>query len=216
VDNLLISTDGGKHFVEKNCNGLGLDLQTSHGCDALGTFGPTCLQFDPQQQNVIYLAATKRTQRPPIRLGIAKSVDLGTTWTRINTGLTDVAVSTVAIDPRNGSNLFLGTDGDKVFRTTSGGSSWQSVSSGFSHKSGFLAGIRAIAIDPQNSNIVYAANSQGIHKTTNAGASWSLKNTVLPKIQTNFIAVDPDDSQTVFAGSFGAIFVSTDGSDHWS
>jgi len=81
----------------------------------------------------------------------------------------------------------------------------------------------ALAIDPQNPNIVYASTSGGVFKSVNGGANWSAANSGLPAgYFARSLAIDPRNPSTVYAGGsctvLGScgIFKSTDGGTNWS
>jgi hypothetical protein len=65
-----------------------------------------------------------------------KSVDGGATWTPIDgsgvTGIPDVPVHTIAIDPANAARLFVGTDVG-VFSSGDGGATWAVEHTGFAN-----------------------------------------------------------------------------------
>jgi photosystem II stability/assembly factor-like uncharacterized protein len=61
---------------------------------------------------------------------------------------------------------------------------------------------RALLIDPNDSNVMYAAAvSGGVWKTTDGGASWTSITDFLPNIAVNCLAFDPADSRVVYAGT---------------
>jgi hypothetical protein len=59
-----------------------------------------------------------------------------------------------------------------------------------------------IAIDPVNSQIVYAGTrGGGVFKTTNGGTSWTAINTGLTDYDVYALAIDPANSQIVYTGT---------------
>lgn len=54
---------------------------------------------------------------------VFKTTDLGASWQNISYGLPDIPVNTIAINPENEDNLYVGTD-IGVFATFDGGGSW--------------------------------------------------------------------------------------------
>jgi len=48
---------------------------------------------------------------------VFKSTDGGASWSAINSGLTNIRVRALAIDPANPTTLYAGTDGSSVFKT---------------------------------------------------------------------------------------------------
>ena len=61
----------------------------------------------------------------------------------------------------------------------------------------------ALAIDPTNTNIIYAgATSGGVWKTTDQGAHWvSLTDDVIPNQSVASIAIDPKNHNTIYVGT---------------
>ena len=99
--------------------------------------------------------------RPPYRRGLFKSIDGGTSWKQLSTGLPEgSSFGPLAIDPRDPGTVYLGT-GTGVLRSTDGGETWSAVNSG-------LEGIyvRSLAIDPQDPNRVYAGTQAGLFVIT--------------------------------------------------
>lgn len=66
------------------------------------------------------------------------------------------------------------------------------------------------------SDVIYAATSHGVFKTTDGGASWTASNTGLAGVSVFSLAIDPKTPTTVYAGTFGnRVFKSTDAGQHW-
>jgi len=61
--------------------------------------------------------------------GIFLSTDNGTSWTAVNTGLTNTTVHALAV---SGANLYAGTEGG-VFLSTDNGTSWTAVNTGLTN-----------------------------------------------------------------------------------
>jgi photosystem II stability/assembly factor-like uncharacterized protein len=88
--------------------------------------------------------------------------------------------------------------------------------------------VSAIAIDPTNTDILYAGAAQGgVWKTTNAGASWTELTDTQASLAIGSIAIDPSNHLTVYAGTgeenfsgdsyYGAgILKSTNGGASWT
>ena len=77
--------------------------------------------------------------------------------------------------------------------------------------------ITALAIDPHNTNTVYAgAHNGGAFKTTNGG--WNWVNTGLTSSDyIEALAIDPQNTNTVYAGTGGdGVFKTTDGGGNWT
>ena len=99
-----------------------------------------------------------------------------------------------------------------VSKSTDNGASWSSASSGIDE-----AEILALAVDPQNSSIVYAGSTRrGAYKSVNGGATWSKINAGLANLTVNALVIDPANSSRLYAGTRDGVFVSTNAGSSWS
>jgi photosystem II stability/assembly factor-like uncharacterized protein len=76
--------------------------------------------------------------------------------------------------------------------------------------------VYVLAIDPQDTSILYASNSGALFKSTDRGANWRVLNSGLSPGQVQAIAVDPHDSRNLYAASGYDVFKSTDGGMNWT
>ncbi len=74
-----------------------------------------------------------------------------------------------AATPRGRTKYNGDTHKGKIFRTTDGGKSWTTLSSGIDPEAQFCR----IIVDPANSNLIFAASSYGLFKSENKGATWT-------------------------------------------
>jgi photosystem II stability/assembly factor-like uncharacterized protein len=190
------------------------------GSDVWTSIGPKggpirALTVDSQNPGTVYAGTSGG--------GVFKSTDGGRNWTAANSGLTELDVRILAIDPQDTTTLYAGTHSSTsgVFRSTDGGASWSAVSSGLPE----FPGILALAIDPQYPNTLYAGTQfNGVFKSTDWGASWTAINFGLPTDPTaqrlvgvTALVIDPRNTSTVFAWVGGnGVFKSTDGGASWS
>jgi photosystem II stability/assembly factor-like uncharacterized protein len=154
--------------------------------------------------------------------GVFKSADGGTTWRQTNSGLVATWISDVAIDPRNSSTLYAATSRGLV-KTIDGGANWSPANSG-------LAGAGALlAIDPQNTNPVFATGciavfTCGLVKSADGGTTWSAS-WIAQDFISNWItalAIDPQNSNLVYMTTQGfdecgmeTLYQSVDGGVSW-
>lgn len=111
-------------------------------------------------------------------------------WSQVNTGFPSNAVSSIVIDSANPNIMYIGTGenygyqyssnglnirvtrgmyGIGILKTVNGGSTWtKSLDWAYQNQ----RGVWTIAMNPKNHNVLYAATSEGVYKTNNAGASW--------------------------------------------
>jgi hypothetical protein len=74
-----------------------------------------------------------------------------------------------------------------------------------------------LAIDPMNSDVVFAATSTGVFKTGSGGQGWSdPSNGALDGVNLHSLAIDPLKPSSVYAGTANGILGTTDGGSTWS
>ncbi|HET7080933.1 MAG TPA: hypothetical protein VFM49_26170 [Chloroflexia bacterium] len=149
-------------------------------------------------------------------------------------------VNTIAIDPVASNVAYLGSVGGGVWKTTNccgSSTSWSAVTD---DPLLTTISIDDITIDPSNHNTVYAGTgdlnygsfsmgSQGILKSTDSGASWTVIGAdvfgaALPQPPGNFpqyqavgkVRVDPRNSNNVVAGTKTGLYFSYDGGTNWT
>jgi photosystem II stability/assembly factor-like uncharacterized protein len=171
--------------------------------------------FHPTDPNIIYIGAAGG--------GVWKTTNGGANWVVLTDGFNTLACGSVAIDPNNPNVLYVGTGelnysldsfyGDGIYKTTDGGTTWVQVGASATVGTRFSQ----IAIDPTNSNIVYAAGNSGVFKSTNAGANWI--NTAGGG-NSNCIIINPTNTHKLFITtggySAGQVKKSTDGGTTWT
>jgi len=93
------------------------------------------LTFDPADANKAYATYSTFDTIPSDR-HVYKSTDAGATWVGIDgagvTGLPDIPVHSLVVDPTNSSRLYVGTDFG-VFVTVDGGANWARENTGFAN-----------------------------------------------------------------------------------
>lgn len=156
---------------------------------------------------------------------------------------TEGRVNAIAVDPTTSTNgnivAYLGSVGGGVWKTTNCCSS--STTWNVTTDDPLLATITidTLAIDPNNHNTIYAGTgdlnygsfsmgSQGVLKSTDGGAHWTLlgANVFGPELpqpgtfpQYNAVGkvrVDPNNSNNVVAGTKTGLYFSYDGGNNWA
>ena len=143
------------------------------------------LALDPEDPQVVYFARGA---------GTVRSTDGGETWWDLTLGrqclgeeVTMAGSWALAIASEDSQVLYEGTGYNALtgqaglYKTTDGGKTWLVINNGLPGWSGpcpfFLSTtiehIYTLAVDPTDSQIVYAATSEGLYKTTDGGESWS-------------------------------------------
>lgn len=131
-------------------------------------------------------------------------------------------VTAVAGIPGQPAVYYFGTPGGGLWKTTSGGRTWQPIFDA-THQ----AAIGALALAPSNPNIIYVGTGEqlqgnGVYKSTDAGSSWT--NVGLRGTNSiSSIIVDSRDPNIVLVGAVGpfgsgddrGVFKTTDGGKSW-
>jgi photosystem II stability/assembly factor-like uncharacterized protein len=100
-----------------------------------------------------------------------------------------------------------------VFKSTDGGRTWQRPTDEATKD----MDVWVLAVDPTDHRTVYAGGFfDGVLKTTNAGATWSLVGTGILRKTVDALAVDPRNPGVVYAGTWGAgVYKTSDGGATW-
>ncbi|NNE42930.1 MAG: T9SS type A sorting domain-containing protein [Gemmatimonadetes bacterium] len=175
--------------------------------------------------------------------GVFKSTDGGGSWT--NVGLPDSRyIGRVVVDPSAPNRIFVAVLGSLfstgpdrgVYRSTDSGATWSHVLA-----VNDTTGAVDVAVDPGNSNLVYAATWQrlrapdnldyggdgsGIWKSTDGGDTWNELTSGLPsgtgvgRIGIAIAPTDPDILYAIYAeanpGAFTGLYRTTNGGSTWT
>ena len=160
--------------------------------ETYGTASIGDIAIHPTNPDIVYVGTGEPNNRQTSSFGdgIYKTTDGGQTFTNI--GLKDTqTIARIVIDPENPETVYVASPGHLfgpnpergIFKTTDGGKTWNKVK--------FIdddTGFTDIAIDPSNTNVLYAASYQrrrsgccfngggpgsGLWKTTDAGKTWT-------------------------------------------
>ncbi len=181
------------------------------------------LAIDPVNPNVLY-ASTYRFRRTPWSLSdggpddaIYKSVDGGTTWTRlVGHGLPTTPVGRIglAVAPSQHDRVFavMGSSEGVLWRSDDAGANWTMVSNDqevdvrsfyFSH----------VAVDPTNPEHVFAL-SMFLMDSHDGGAHFTPIATQ-DHVDNHAIWIDPSGSGRIIEGNDGGVILSQDDGKHW-
>ncbi|MBE0643523.1 MAG: T9SS type A sorting domain-containing protein [Bacteroidetes bacterium] len=116
-------------------------------------------------------------------------------------------IITVAVNPKNAATVFIGAAGGGIWRSYDAGLHWQSVSDDLPTQA-----LGAIAIDPVDTNVVYAGTGEasyaqrtfdggGMFKSTDGGTNWFEigQGTLPPYARASDLVIDPTNTSTLFA-----------------
>jgi len=155
------------------------------------------IAIDPANTDVIYAG----TWHLPW-----KTEDGGKTWRNIKKGVIDDSdVFSIVIDSSQPSNLFISACSG-IYRSESAGELFRKLQ-GIPYSA---RRTRMLQMDPSDHNIVYAGTTEGLWKTTDAGATW--KHMTGSNIVINDVLIDPRrSSHVLLATDRGGVLASDDG-----
>jgi len=193
--------------------------------------GVTDVVMNPVHPDTMYCATWERVRRLTYRRtsgpesGVWRSIDRGTTWTRLSTGLptpTDsVGRIALAVAPTRPSTVYaqvtggysLSYAGVGFYRSLDGGGTWSRRSSGGAWSSnfgGFAWYFGDIGVDPNNPDHVWSLGVS-LYSSSNGGSSWGSVNGALHADQ-HVIWIDPGNSSHIYEGNDGGFDWTTTGS----
>ena len=227
------SINGGATWVEKN---VGLPQEVGL------VSGLTCnypdIAIDGQNPEILYVGNIPWTPNP----GVYKSINGGDSWTWVSRPEGDspnmeigwitehgVSATCLALDPIHSNRLYFGTS-MHLFKTDDAGDSWTQgytvpMGDDYWKSTGFQTTVaQTIAVDPQNSNLVYAGYWDiGFFKSLDGGISFKKVNEGFTYTENTFdIIVDPANSANLYAAcgwwddNLGEVYKSTDFGESWT
>lgn len=125
--------------------------------------------FDPTNASTIYLGGDVA--------GFYKTEDQGLHWRFINRGLQDYGAFGIAVSKSRPATLY-GMTTDGIAKSTNGGESWTPLAAtrkgAMNLSANKPASVRPVAIDPRDSETVYAGGISGVlGKSTDGGQTWT-------------------------------------------
>lgn len=137
--------------------------------------------------------------------GVFFSTNKGTSWTEINTGLTNTNVHALAVSR---ANLFAGTYDGGVFLSTNNDTSWTIVNTGLTNT--HVSHNCLVVSD----SYLFVGTAGGVFLSTNNGTSWTAVNNGL---RNNSVQALTISGTNLFAGTkSGGVFLSTDNGSSWT
>jgi photosystem II stability/assembly factor-like uncharacterized protein len=174
--------------------------------------------IDPRAPQTIY-AGTWAVARDESG-GVFKSVDGGQHW-KLLEGTKTMSVRSLAIAPSDSNFLIAGSANDDpnlngVFRSIDAGNKWERISPVGDKE---IRNIESVAIDPRDTNIVYAGTWHLPWKTMNGGATWKqIGNQIAGMINDSDIfgiSVDANQPNIVYVNACSGFYRSMNAGEKW-
>jgi photosystem II stability/assembly factor-like uncharacterized protein len=164
----------------------------------------------PAQPNHLYLGT--------LDSWIYESQDRGASWRRLaKLGHSDdLVLDSIVVDEANPATVYvaawkLDETGGGLWISRDGGRNWKDVD-GLRGQS-----IRAFAQAPSDPRVLYAGSLEGVFRSNDAGASWTLISPFDSKEihEVESLAVDPRDPDVIYAGTWHLPWKTEDGGKNW-
>ena len=147
----------------------------------------TEIQSDPHDPMQLYGGSS---------YGIYRSADGGTTWAKIYPLPSErlpvippspyFLVRGFAVDPQLPDHVYAPGDTKGVLKSLDTGRSWTVSRSGLENSI-----VNSVVVDPSNSSILYAATSNGVFRSTDAGSTWQASFALGTSLR--IVGVDPPE-----------------------
>ncbi len=185
---------------------------------------------DPQDANVVFVAALGHAYGPNKERGVFRSKDGGKSWTAVlfkdeNTGAIDLA-----FDPENSKTILAAIwqtrrppwnvyppsngPGSGLYRSEDGGDTWVQVTNGFPVEEVGRIRIAFAPSAPRRAYAIVDAKEGGLYVSEDAGVGWKRANSDRRIWERGWyfggVTVDPKNADTVYACNT-ALYRSTDG-----
>lgn len=172
----------------------------------VGNYRADLMGFTMNPDGKTFYASGHKAPETP-NIGVARSDDGGLTW-KIIALRGRVDFHTMTLSHANPHTLYAWYYGDgRLHRSTDGGHSWSSL------QSRNLIDVLALAADPTEVNVLWAATKNGLFRSTDGGESFELAS--FGRAPVVAVAVDPTNPETLYVSSTSGLQKSTDGGQSW-
>ncbi len=204
-DGIYKSTDGGDNWTK-----IGLD-STEHIAK---------VAIDPNNSNIVYVAAPGPLWSDSKHRGLYKSSDAGKTWEKILYINEKAGCAEVVIDPKNSNIIYASTwefrrqpfsfnsggTGSGFYKSTDGGKNWKEISNGLPAKPFGRIAFNIAPSDPNKLVAIVESSSTGLYISSDGGESWKSQSAILNVVARPFyfstIVIDPKDAKRVYRPAF--------------
>jgi len=190
--------------------------------------GATTLAFDPTNAQTVYAVLWAARQAPwengafqGPNSGLFKSMDGGTTWHQLSSGLPSTVEGLgrigIAIAPGNAQRMYAMVDAGPqtgVYRSDDAGENWRRVNSE-RRVSGRGSDFAEVKVDPKNADVVYVANTS-TYKSTDGGLTFTAWKGAPGGDDYHTIWINPDNPQIILLAVDQGATITVNGGETWS
>ena len=220
------ATYGHVHALWANPQDGSLLMGTHHGLFKSTDQGKTFKKADAKGDinpndfmNFAYDANNKALYAGGHDVGVVKSTDGGTTWTKTDAGITGTDIHALAINSLDINRLYAFSVDNGVFGTKDGAKSWYRIDDGPTNPSvrafGYMATPssmdRGMKTDKTtNIGYLWAGTSGGLYSSFACFCGWTKTSGISDNATIYTLAGDPVNRSTMFAGTKDGIYKTTD------
>ena len=200
------SKDGGASWEQR-------PVEIAEECPAVGVPRVTGIAIDPDNRRNIWVGLEVD--------GVRRSTDGGDTWVKLNGGIPNPDVHSVAVAAGPPNTVVVVVNND-VYTSDDDGTTWKAV--GIREVFPFTYP-RGIMVQPGNPNVIFLTIGDStpgrtgtVMRSKDTGKTWEeLPLPVEPNTAMWVVNAQPFDPKVVFAGSrYGYLYRSEDGGDSWT
>ncbi|MBN2053583.1 hypothetical protein JW905_01595 [bacterium] len=146
--------------------------------------------------------------------GMMRSLDGGAGWSYINAGISYGPRHFLCVDTNctNGNELYAGSEGFWLWKSSDGGASWRSLGT-----SGWITA-SCLDVSDASPNLVFAGTIlNGMYRSTDSGATWQLIQDGIEMPNFCTVKCRPDVAATAIVGTFnGYHYITSDAGATWT
>ncbi|MFZ1783987.1 MAG: hypothetical protein WAU23_02200 [Ferruginibacter sp.] len=190
--------------------------------------GAIQVTIDPNNSNIVYVDLWAGRQGPwengawnGKESGLFKSMDGGTTWKKLTTGLptTEQGLGRIGfcIAPSNSNRMYATVDAGKyggIYRSDDAGESWK-LANADERLWGRGSDFAEVRVDPKNADIVYTADVV-VWKSTDGGNNWAAFRGAPGGDDYHRIWINPDNSNIMLIASDQGAIITVNGGETFS
>jgi photosystem II stability/assembly factor-like uncharacterized protein len=164
-----------------------------------------CLAFHPEKENILYAGSASGGLWVSHTMGKGEKA-----WNYVQTGFPVLGVASILINPKNPNIMYIGTGevyndrnskpatytrvtrgtyGIGILKSKDGGSTWEKC---LDWSLDQLTGVQDLKFSPSNPDVIWAATTEGLYKTEDAGDTWELKHSVRMAVDVEISNLDPN------------------------